>query len=276
EWAVERLNRPYDRPFFLAVGFLRPHVPWYVPQKWFDMHPVETLQLPPYRGDDLVDLPPRALQMNEDLPMMPTTEWAIETGEWKNILQAYLACVTFVDHYIGAVLDALEKSEHKDNTIVVLWSDHGYRLGEKGTFSKHCLWQEATHAPLIISTQGTAKSAICSRPVEMLDIYPTLLDLCGLPDYEKMEGKSLRPLLENPGADAGDYAVCTFGRKNHAVVSDLFMYIQYEDGSEEFYDHGNDPNEWTNRAGDTIYAADIQEMKKQLPATNAPLTLKTK
>ncbi len=93
---------------------------------------------------------------------------AIESGEWKNIVQAYMACVTFVDHYIGAVLDALEKSEHKDNTIVVLWSDHGYRLGEKGTFSKHCLWQEATHAPLIISTPGMAKSAICSRPVEML------------------------------------------------------------------------------------------------------------
>jgi len=276
EWAVERLNRHYDRPFFLAVGFLRPHVPWYVPQKWFDMHPVETLQLPPYREDDLEDLPPRALQMNEDLPMMPTTEWAIESGEWKNIVQAYLACVTFVDHYIGEVLNALEKSEHKDNTIVLLWSDHGYRLGEKGTFSKHCLWQEATNAPLIISTPGMAKSAICTSPVEMLDIYPTLLDLCGLPDYEKMEGKSLRPLLENPGADAGDYAVCTFGRKNHAVISGQFRYIQYEDGSEEFYDHGSDPNEWTNRAGDTIHTVDIQKMKKKLPATNAPLTLKTK
>jgi arylsulfatase A-like enzyme len=214
--------------------------------------------------------------MNEDLSMMPTTEWAIESGEWRNIVQAYLACVTFVDHYIGTVLDALEKSDFKDNTIVLLWSDHGYRLGEKGTFSKHCLWQEATRAPLIISAPGMATSAICDSPVEMLDIFPTLLDLCGLPAYERNEGESLRPLMENPGTNQGNYAISTFGRNNHAIIANQFRYIQYDDGSEEFYDHETDPNEWTNKAGDTTYATIIQEMKNQLPAINAPLTYKTK
>lgn len=276
KWTIERLNRKYDRPFFLTVGFIRPHVPWYVPQKWFDMHPVETVQTPPYKEDDMDDIPPRGLQMNQDLPMMPTTQWAIESGEWNNIVQAYLACVTFVDHYIGEVLDALENSEYKENTIVILWSDHGYRLGEKGTFSKHCLWQEATRAPLIISVPGMVESAICSQPVEMLDIYPTVLDLCGLPVNNKNEGKSLVPMLENPDTDAGSFAICTYGRNNHAVVSGQFRYIQYEDRSEEFYDHASDPNEWTNLAGDTLYAVNIGEMKKQLPETNALPTLKTK
>ena len=276
KWTIERLNRKYDRPFFLTVGFIRPHVPWYVPQKWFDMHPVETVQTPPYKEDDMDDIPPRGLQMNQDLPMMPTTQWAIESGEWNNIVQAYLACVTFVDHYIGEVLDALENSEHKENTIVILWSDHGYRLGEKGTFSKHCLWQEATRAPLIISVPGMVESSICSQPVEMLDIYPTLLDLCGLPVNNKNEGKSLVPMLENPDTDAGSFAICTYRRNNHAVVSGQFRYIQYEDRSEEFYDHASDPNEWKNLAGDTLYAVNIGEMKKQLPETNALPTLKTK
>ncbi len=275
QWAIERLNKEYDQPFFLAVGFLRPHVPWYVPQQWLDMHPVDEVQTPPYKEDDWEDLPPVALLI-DDLPMMPTTSWAIESGEWKNIVQAYLACVTFMDHHIGQVLDALEKSVHKDNTIILLWSDHGYRLGEKGTFAKHCLWQEATHAPLIISAPGMVRSVTCSRPVEMLDIYPTLLDLCGLPAYERNEGKSLRPLLEGRETEGRFVATCTYGRNNHAVVADGFRYIQYDEGSEELYDHDSDPNEWTNRANDTVLVKYKEELKEHLPVVNAEWSEKVK
>ena len=179
QWAIERLNRDYHQPFFLAVGFLRPHVPWYVPQKWFDMHPLDSIETPPYFAEDMDDLPAIALEM-DDMPMMPTTKWAIESGEWPKMIQAYLACVSFVDFYIGEVLNALENSKYADNTIIVLWSDHGYRMGEKHTFAKHCLWEEATNAPLIFAGPGIPKGKIISSPAEMLSIYPTLLDLFNL------------------------------------------------------------------------------------------------
>ena len=229
------------------MGFVRPHVPWYVPQKWFDMHPVDGVETPPYKKDDFDDLPAISKEIHA-MPMMPSTDWAIESGEWKNIVQAYLACVTFVDHYVGEVLNALEDSEYADNTIVILWSDHGYRLGEKGTFAKHALWQEATNAPLIIYKPGLEKSLVISSPVEMLDIYPTLLDLCGLPAYDRNEGKSLKNLMQDASEGMHKHAITTYGKNNHAVVADGFRYIQYNDGSEELYDRSQDPNEWDNIA----------------------------
>ncbi|MEL7162802.1 MAG: sulfatase, partial [Bacteroidota bacterium] len=149
-WANARLDRQYDRPFFLGVGLFRVHVPLYVPQKWFDLYPLEEVVTLPYRADDLEDLPPIAFRIN-DLPMMPTTEWAITSGEWPRVIQAYLACISFVDYEIGRLLDALDASEHADNTVIVLWSDHGYRLGEKGTFAKHALWGVATRVPLLFA-----------------------------------------------------------------------------------------------------------------------------
>lgn len=267
EWAVERLQRKYDKPFFLVAGFVRPHVPLYVPQKWFDMHPVSGVETPPYKKDDYLDLPAIALQVHE-LPQMPTTDWAIETGNWKEIVQAYLACVTFVDHYIGEILNALEKSSYKDNTIVILWSDHGYRVGEKGIFAKHALWQEATNAPLIISMPGRKSTGKCDTPVEMLDIYPTLVDLCGLPANHQNEGKSLVPLIENPGSNSRGYAITTYGRNNHAVVSSGYRYIQYEDGSEELYNRSTDPNEFENIAGEAAAWEVKSALAKYLPSKN--------
>lgn len=267
KWAVERLQENYDKPFFLAAGFLRPHVPWYVPQKWFDMHPVSGVETPPYQKDDYLDLPAIALKVHE-LPQMPTTDWAIETGNWKDMVQAYLACVTFVDHYIGEILNALENSKYKDNTIVILWSDHGYRVGEKGIFAKHALWQEATNAPLIISMPGRKATGKCNAPVEMLDIYPTLADLCGLPVNKTNEGKSLKPLIENPEAGSGYYAITTYGRNNHAVVSKGYRYIHYEDGSEELYNRNTDTNEFENIAGKSGSLEIKSALSKYLPSKN--------
>ncbi|MFK7935464.1 MAG: sulfatase [Saprospiraceae bacterium] len=266
-WAMERLERKYDQPFFMGVGFLRVHVPLYVPQKWFDLHPLDSIKTLPYRADDLKDVPPVALQIN-DLPMMPTTEWAIESGEWPKIIQAYLACISFVDYEIGRLLAALDKSEHADNTVIVLWSDHGYRLGEKGTFAKHALWDKATNAPLLFAAPNLLKGNIIDEPVEMLSIYPTLLDLCGLPAYPRNEGKSLVPLMQNKATDESHLAITTFGRNNHAVKSKRFRYIQYEDGGEELYDHTNDVNEFTNQANNPAYQTEIAALKKWLPKTN--------
>ena len=268
EWAKERLGQKHDRPFFMAVGFLRPHVPWYVPQPWFDKHPLEAVQTPPYKADDLEDLPEIALQVDE-LPMMPTTSWAMEAGQWKDITRAYLASTTFVDHYVGEVLKALENSEHKDNTIVVLWSDHGYRLGEKGTFAKHCLWEEATKVPLIIAGPGIDGNIITNKPVELLDIYPTLAALCGLPENSQNEGASLLPLLKNPDAEWDKAAITSYGRNNHAVRTENYRYIRYENGAEELYDHTKDPNEWDNKAADPEYVTEIEQLRKHLPKNNA-------
>ena len=267
DWVNERLNKTYDEPFFMGIGFLRVHVPLYVPQKWFDMHPLDSIEVPPYRSDDLNDVPPVAHKIN-DLPMMPSTEWAIESGEWKNIVQAYLACISFVDYEIGRLLDALDKSEHADNTVIVLWSDHGYRLGEKGTFAKHALWNTATKAPLFFAAPELPKGKIIEKPVEMLSIYPTLLELCGLPAYDRNEGKSLVPLMQNNDADQPALAITTFGMNNHTVKSERFRYIRYEDGGEEFYDHKNDPNEFHNLANDIDYADEINRLKQYLPTIN--------
>ena len=265
---IERLKRKHDKPFFLGLGFLRPHVPFYVPQKWFDMHPLEGIEVAPYKPDDLDDVPPVALKIN-DLPMMPSTEWAIESGEWKNIIRAYLACVSFVDHEIGRVLEALDKSEYADNTVIVLWSDHGYRLGEKGTFAKHALWETATNAPLIFAGPGLPRGKVIDSPAEMLSVYPTLLELCGLPPYERNEGLSLVPSMQGSSFEADAFALTTFGMNNHGIKSGGYRYIRYEDGGEELYDHRSDPHEWDNQATNPAYGDALEALKKLLPRTNA-------
>lgn len=267
-WVAERLQKNYDKPFFMGLGFLRVHVPLYVPQKWFDLYPLDKIETPPYKADDLNDIPAVGMQIN-DLPMMPSTKWAKESGEWKKIVQAYLACISYVDYELGRVLDALEKSKYADNTIIVLWSDHGYRLGEKGTFAKHALWETATKAPLLFAAPNLPKGKKIDTPVEMLSIYPTLLELSGLKAYKKNEGNSLVSLMQSDKINQKNYALTTFGKDNHAIKKDGFRYIQYEDKTEEFYDHSKDPNEWNNEASNPIYVSKIAELKKLLPKVNA-------
>ena len=266
-WAIEHLEEDFESPFFMAVGFLRPHVPWYVPQRWFDLYEQERIVTPPYREDDGDDLPAITREMDH-LPMMPTTEWAIETGKWKAIVEGYLASVSFVDYQIGRVLDALESSAYRDNTYVILASDHGYRLGEKGTFAKHCLWRGGTQVPLMIAGPSVPSSIRQHEAAELLDIYPTILELAGLPAYERNQGESLVPLFDGRPSELRRYAITTYGRNNHSVVDRNFRYIQYEDGSEELYDHWKDPNEFHNVADDPRYQIDKKRLHKQLPKDN--------
>lgn len=269
QWAKARLAEDHENPFFLAVGFLRPHVPWHVPQKWFDLHPAKQLEMPPYLPNDYDDIPEIGKRI-ADLPMMPTTEWALQNNEWKNIVQAYLACISFVDHYVGEILSALEKSKYATNTIIVLWSDHGYHIGEKNRFGKHSLWEEATRAPLIIAAPGFSKGQVCRKPVGSIDLYPTLLDVCGLAPHSQNEGHSLKPLLKNSSAPWQNIAITTYGRNNHAIRDEYLRYIQYEDGSEELYDHRNDNNEWYNLADSPEYAEEKMRLIKYLPDVNEP------
>ena len=261
-WAVDKLNEKHDKPFFLMVGFLRPHVPWYVPKKYFDMYDKNKLIFPQYKADDLEDISDAAKDtLNKGYPR---TEWAKQEKQWKNIVHSYLASITFVDTQIGKVLDALEKSQYHKNTVVVLWSDHGYHMGEKNTFQKHTLWERSAGVPLNIKAPGMKQGAKCDGTVQLIDIYPTLLDLCGLPPTNKIKGRSLKPLLENPNL-AWKHPAFTYRKDGgKSVQFEQYRFIEYGDGSQEFYNHTVDPHEWTNLISNPEYQPTIKDLKGML------------
>lgn len=270
-WIANKLKEQYDKPFFMACGFLRPHAPWHVPQKWFDLHSTKNLYLPPYMKNDLFDTPEIA-RLITDHPMMPTTQWAIENGEYRNIVQAYLASVSFVDSMVGIVLDALSSSQYANNTAVVLWGDHGYHLGEKDKFAKMTLWERATRTPLIIKPPKSNEKQVSNQAVSLLDLYPTLVKMCGLPANPQNEGRDITPLLKNPDAAWQHAAITTYGENNHAVKTNRYRYIRYEDGTEELYDHQVDKEEWRNLANVAEYQNIKTELAKHLPEVNEKWT----
>jgi arylsulfatase A-like enzyme len=195
----------------------------------------------------------------------------IEYNQWRKAVQGYLASISFVDACVGRVIDAFDKSPYVDNTVIVLWSDHGWHLGEKLHWRKFALWEEATHNVfMVVGPRVTQPGRRCSRPVSMLDIYPTLIELCNLAAKKELQGKSLLPLLKNPKAEWQRPALTTHGRNNHSVRSEKWRYIRYSDGTEELYDHDKDELEWTNLAGDPKYAEVKKDLSKWLPETNAP------
>lgn len=270
DWAIEQIRKEHDKPVFLAVGFMRPHVPMYVPQKWFDLHPIEAVKLPATLGGDRDDLPAYARDLTIGTPA-PRHEWLLEQGEWKHAVRSYLASTTFVDHHVGRVLDALEESDLAGNTIVVLFSDHGFHLGEKQRWAKRSLWEEVTRVPLIVAAPGLERDVRSDRAVGLIDLYPTLLELAGLAPDPALEGQSLVPLLEDPDDPWERPAITTFGRGNHSVRSQHWRYTRYADGSEELYDHRKDSDEWVNLAGDPAYADVIEEYEAWLPEINHPI-----
>lgn len=268
DYAIEQLNRPREKPFFIACGLTKPHLPWSVPKKYYDRFPLETIQLPPYREDDLDDLPPIALQMATKSGDHAAILAQDGTNTWKKAIQAYLAAISFCDGQVGRLLDALDKSPHATNTIVCFWSDHGWHLGEKRHWRKFALWEESTRAPLILVVPGLTKAdARCDRTVDFMSIYPTLTDLCGIPTPAHVQGRSLRPLLADPQA-AWQPAVTTYRQNNHSVRSEAWRYTRYADGGEELYDEVKDPYEWTN-LGKGL--ADVMTtLAASLPSENNP------
>jgi arylsulfatase A-like enzyme len=274
EWARAFLRQKQERPFFLAAGMFRPHIPWFVPRKYFDMYPLESVIVPAVKEDDLADLPPIARQfaLNEH----SRHDLMVSTGNWKRAVQAYLACITFSDAMIGRILDALDAGPHRNDTIVALWSDHGYHLGEKWHWHKQALWNRATHVPLIVAAPGVTRGARCERPVSLIDVYPTLVDLAGLPARDGLDGTSLTALLRDPSAEWQRPALATYLRGNHAVRSERWSYIRYHDGAEELYDRRQDPNEWVNLAGRPELAPAKKELARALPPTDAPEAPRTR
>lgn len=271
-WAAEELPKlaERDEPFFLAVGFHLPHVPIYASKKWFNMYPLDTVQLPPSLKNDLRDLSNYSQQLTLN-PTGPRHSWMVANDEWKHAVQAYLATNSFVDSLVGTVLKGLKASGEADSTIIVLWSDHGFHLGEKHRWAKRSLWEETTRVPMIFAGPGIS-SGECSRSVGLLDIFPTLNELCQLPPKEDLEGRSLQPLLKNPSQQWDRPALTTFGPNNHTLRTDNWRYTMYSDGSEELYDHKVDPNEWNNLAQAPQHSEMIKKLKRWLPNKNvAPL-----
>jgi choline-sulfatase len=268
-WAVEQLQAKPRQPFFLAVGFFLPHVPCYATQKWFDLYPEDQLRMPVVKADDRADTPEFSWYLHWKLPE-PRLSWLKKSHQWKPLVRAYLASISFMDSQVGRVLDALEASGQADNTIIVLWSDHGWHLGEKAISGKNSLWEESTRVPLIFAGPGVAKNARCARPAELLDLYPTLVELCGLPARKDLEGHSLVPQLKDASAPRTWPAITSHNQGNHTVRSEHWRYIRYADGSEELYDHRNDPNEWNNLAKDPKYAKVIKDHARWLPKIDSP------
>lgn len=265
-YGIEKLAAKHEKPFFLAIGFHKPHMPFSVPKKYFDMFPLEGIELPPYREDDLKDVPPAGLKMGK---AEGDHADILASGRWKEAVQAYLASIAFLDGQVGRLIDGLEKSAYKNNTIVCFWGDHGWHLGEKHHWRKFALWEEATRAPFIWVAPGVTKAGgVCERPVDFMSIFPTLCDLSGIPTPSHAEGPSLKPLLADPKAKWDRLALTTFHKDNHSLRSESWRYIRYANGDEELYNHDTDPYEWTNVAQDPKFASVKAEMAKSLPKVN--------
>lgn len=266
-YGIDQLGKKHDKPFLLTVGLHKPHMPWFVPKKYFDLHPLDSIQLPPVRENDLDDVPATGVKF---AGAEGDHKRILESGRWKEAVQAYLAAVSYADAEIGRLLDALDASPYKETTIVVLFGDHGWHFGEKEHWRKFALWEESTRAPLIWYVPGlTQGGGISTRPVDFTAIYPTLTELAGIPAPAHLEGVSIRPLLADPKAEWTRPAISTWLPNNHSIRSEDWRYTRYADGGEELYDHRSDPYEWANLASKPEFADIKAGLAKFLPTQNA-------
>ncbi len=268
-FAERFLRSKQDKPFFLAVGMWHPHIPMYSPQNYWDLYPDGKITLPETRKDDLDDIPPVGQQFaafrREEF------ERIVKEGKWRDLVHAYLAAISFADALVGRVLAALEESAYANNTIIVFWSDNGWHLGEKQHVHKSTLWQRSTHVPLIFAGPGMRDYGVTRpQPVSLLDLYPTLVEMCNLPANSRLEGKSLVPLL-NDSKGRRDPTISTYLPGNHAVISERWRYIIYSDGGEELYDRKADPDEFTNLAKKTEYLPVKRDLARYAPKTSAAM-----
>ena len=268
-WVSEQLKIKHDKPFFLAAGIYRPHLPWYVPQEYYDKFPLEDIQLPQLLDSDTDDLP----ESGKRIAQNRYHERVTEAGLWDEAVQGYLASINFADALVGKLLADLQQSEYADNTIVVIFSDHGWQLGEKGHWRKFALWEDVLNTVLMIRVpegiaglpSGSFKGGVSERPVSLLDVFPTLTELAGIEAKVEISGRSLVPLLADPDREWDQPVVSVFGDGHYSVIQGDWHYIRYEDGGEELYNLTGDPHEWYNLASD-----EDQLKRKQFLASSIP------
>jgi arylsulfatase A-like enzyme len=253
----------------LAAGFFLPHVPCYATQQWFDLYPDDDSVLPKILENDREDTPRFSWYLHWKLPE-PRLRWLRENHQWRNLVRSYLASTSFVDSQIGRLIKTLEVTGRADNTVVVVWSDHGWHLGEKAISGKNTLWDRSTRVPLIFAGPGINPGQRCMQPSELLDIYPTLAELAGLAKRDGLEGLSLVPQLRDAATKRTRPAITSHNQGNHGIRSERWRYIRYADGSEELYDMIADPLEWHNLAGKPGHETVIAEHKAWLPKPDLP------
>ena len=268
DWAVEQMAKPVDKPLFLAVGLFRPHIPWEVPQEWFDLYPESEVQLPVHLTDDLADAHSHGRE--------GWHKWVTDNKQWKHLMRGYLASISYVDHELGRLLDGLDSSPMAKSTIVVLWTDHGFHIGEKENWEKFALWEQTTRTPLFIHVPGVSKDGEKTRqPATLTDLYPTLCDLTGLPTPKQCTGKSLAPQVKNPTRvdDRTSLTSFVFGRggaqPSHGISDTKYRYIRYANGFEELYDLEKDRNEFRNLANDPSFAKAKARLARRVPKNAA-------
>lgn len=272
DWAIARLAEEHDKPFFLAVGFDRPHQPLFNPTRFHDMYPPESVKLPQTVPNDLGDVPRAA----REYALAPNTSGlhrsVAEYGQWDEAVSSYLASISYVDDLVGRLLAALETSGYADNTVVILWSDHGWHLGEKEHWGKATGWYRSTRIPFLImpaknaAPEGFVPDTESMRPVNLLDIAPTLAEFAGIAARENWQGTSLVPLIKDPAHEWQAWTHTTFGRGDHTITTERWQYLHYFDGSAELYDLENDPHEFTNLADDPEYADVKAQLRTHVPA----------
>jgi arylsulfatase A-like enzyme len=272
-YALKVLERKHDRPFLLACGIFKPHSPFFAPPRYHALYDT-SLEMPLRKEDDWDDLPSGAARLLKAKRWFWKGMMRLEQkqpGSYRRFIEAYAACCSFSDASVGRLVDGLDRSPYRHNTLVILWSDHGFHLGEKDHIEKFALWEKSNHVPFIIVDPRWPDSAgtTCAATVDMTAIYPTLVELCGLPPNPGNDGVSLAAQVRNPGLAIGRPALMTYGFNNHAVRSARWRYIRYADGTEELYDHERDPNEWDNLAGAPAFRELIDAHKKWIPTTNA-------
>jgi arylsulfatase A-like enzyme len=267
EFGQRFLERKHAKPFFLALGLWHPHIPLFAPRNYFDLYPEDSVRIPEVPPDDLGDVPPIGQQFAAF--RRDEHERIVREGKWKSAVRAYLAAISFADKMVGQIVDSLDNSPYARNTILVFWSDNGWHLGEKQHWHKSTLWQRSTHVPMIFAGPGIAAAGVNrTQPAGLLDLYPTLLELCRLPRRHDLDGESLVPLLRNPRARRKP-AVSTYLAGNHAVITERWRYIRYRDGGEELYDRTADPHEWKNLAAESGHAKRKRELARWLPPRSA-------
>ena len=269
DWAIAKLRKKPEQPLFLAVGFYRPHIPLWAPKRFFDRFERTPAELPSVLKNDLADLSEMAKRWALEPVTAGSHATVVKYRQWQAAVEAYLACISYVDHEIGRLLDALDRSGIADNTVIALWSDHGWHLGEKQHWGKWTGWERSTRVPLIIVPPRSqradfAADARCKEPVSLVDLYPTLVEICGADGPRTLEGQSLVPLLREPARSSGRAVVTMFDRGNTSLGTDRWRLIRYADGSEELYDHSRDSHEWKNLTGNPEFADFQKRLSRQL------------
>ena len=260
KWAAERLrDESYSKqPFFLAAGFYRPHIPLYAPQEYFDLYPVDSTIVPKVPFDDLKDLGSAAIELSHSIQTAGLHKSVLQHSQWKEAVASYLACISFVDAQVGELLDAFDNGPYADNTIVMLWSDHGWHLGEKEHWGKITGWERSTRVPLVIvpSKNYAAKyqcGSRCEETVGLIDLFPTLIEMCNLPTIPELDGVSLVPQLSQPDTEMNRVVTTTVDEGVYSARNKRWRLIHYADGAEELYDHQSDPQEWNNLSDDVRF-----------------------